>query len=311
MTRLTINDFSETASDNTDIGGVPITGPSPARNIDDAARATMAIIAKAVSGSTPVNDTWAIRNAEDTTKQARLSAENVPTATVRELDAEALYRQGAVLETPYTASGSHSHTFQEWTRFFQIEAAGGGGGGGGVDGQGTGTGASASGGNSGFCGRTRVLARGSIETGTIEVGTGGAGGAGTGGTNGTNGGNTTWSDGTNSYTWPGGRGGQGMVATSPYGTRAPFLNNDPTGELFGNYEQGDPGAVEAGRVGAPKGGNSPFGTSLHGGFVNSGQAPGTAAIGYGAGGGGAAVAEINSNWPGGDGAGGILIVREW
>lgn len=318
MARNTLNDFSETASDNTDIGGVPIAGSSPARNIDDAARATVAILAKAVSGTTPVNDTWAYRNATDTTKQFRHDGVNIPTGTSRVIDAEGEYqmveRGGAPsLVTHYETAGSFTHTFATTTKRFRLFMMGAGGDGGNVDGQGGGMGASASGGNSGNWGWTAFLAKGSIETGSIVIGAPGT--AATGASdNGCDGNDTTWSDGTNSFAAKGGKGGTGRVAGGQYGISSPVANGANTGSIHGTYRPGDAG--QTGGSGSNftvsvAGGSTPYGTCVPAGIVFGGGVNGNNAIGNGAGGGGAAVSAGSANFVGGRGGPGMIIVEEY
>lgn len=315
-----ITDYSQTASENTDIGGTDIRGSAPGSNIDDFMRKIMAQMADMNAGAAPLNDTFSVRNPDDITSTARLDAGNVPTATARALDAEALNRNGAYIETRYTADGTH--TFAASSRYFQIEAVGGGAGGGGADGQGASTYAAAGGGSSGVHGISAVLAIGSIATGTVVIGTGGAGGAGSGGSNGSNGTATTWDDGTNSLTWREGRGGIGSVGNNGDYARAKESQvfGSSTG-VIGSAQRGAGGYVyNSVPSGVPvawlecvggHGGDSPYGTGGLGGDTNNAAADGSPGIGYGSGGGGAISSNVNTNAAGGAGMPGILIVREW
>jgi hypothetical protein len=328
MAKNELTDYSTTASNNTDIGGVGITDADSADKIRDAEQQLAAAIARYLAGTAPISDTAKVRNVTDTTKTYDISAANIPTGTNRSLDAEALFRNGAWLETVYTASGTH--TFQAKSRYFQLWAVGGGGGGGGVDGQGAGTKAAASGGGSGFYGNTSVLAVGSIipdgdgdYIGTIVIGTAGSGGAGSGGSSGSNGGNTTWNDGTNSFTWGGGKGGLGAIAdTGTSALAGPPNRATASAALLGTSSRSTVGSLTTAPSASPDfvpvangglGGDSQWGQGGAGGqgAGSGGGSAGSDAFGYGVGGGGAAVTEVNTNYPGGAGTPGILIVREW
>jgi hypothetical protein len=321
MSKDTIPDFSATSTSNTDVGGVGITDADSAKNLRDAIQQLMRILKRTNDGTTPLDDVFAVRNVTDTTKTVHISAANVPTGTDRSLDAEALFRNGAWLETIYTASGTH--TFQAKSRYFQIWAVGGGGGGGGVDGQGAGTKAAASGGGSGFYAVSAILAKGAIETGTVTIGASGGGGAGSSGSSGTNGGNTTWSDGTNSLTWGGGKGGLGAIAdTGTAALAGPPNRATASATLLGTSSRSTVGSLTTAPSASPDfvpvangglGGDSQWGQGGAGGqgAGTGGGSAGGDAFGYGAGGGGAAVTEVNTNYAGGAGTPGILIVREW
>jgi hypothetical protein len=317
MAKSKVTDWSQTASLNTDIGGVGINGNDSAKNIRPAFQQMMKQIAD-VNHGVPLDDTFALRNAADNTKGVTITAANVPPGQTYELDAAALYRQGAPTETYYTASGTH--TFAAKTTFFQIEGCGGGGGGGGVDGQSVGTIGIAGGGSSGFYGVSGILTKGSILTGAVVIGTGGAGGAGLAGANGINGGDTTWVDAVNSFTFGKGLGGKGAVASSDGVIANGAASGSAVGALQGISREGEAGnlrGVTSGGV-VPqimkggKGGNTKLG---EGGsqvsVATATPAAGGDASGYGAGGGGASVAGLATNFAGGAGAPGILIVREW
>ncbi len=309
MAKTDLTDYSTDAANNTDIGGVGITDSDPGSNLRDAQQQMAAAIARWQAGDAPVSDAAVTQNEADNSKTFRTTGENIPVGTERILDVEALYRNGAYIETIYTASGTH--TFEATSRFFQIEAVGGGGGGGGVDGQGAATKAAASGGTSGFFGRTSVLERGAIATGAVVIGTGGAGGAGASGTNGSVGVATTWVDSTNSFTWAAGRGGIGIVAAAGFEANANFPLRPGAGAgLIGSSDGYTIGLLQATTppkaFGGP-GGSSPWGQGGRGGDTSAGSD----ASGYGSGGGGASVYEVATNFAGGAGSAGILIVREW
>jgi hypothetical protein len=90
MAKNRINDFSTTAASNTDIAGVGILGTNKPANLDDAIRALMALLADWREG-TSLNATANFNDPTDTTKVFALSGANIPTATTRSIDAEALY----------------------------------------------------------------------------------------------------------------------------------------------------------------------------------------------------------------------------
>lgn len=330
MARETLNDFSETPADNTDIGGVAITGASPARNIDDAARAQAAILAKAVNGTTPVNDTWIWRDPDDTTKNYRHDAANIPTATERIVDAEHLFQiesLGArpIATTYYTSAASaQTHTFNTKAKYYRAFLMGAGGDGGNVDGQTPDAGGSASGGNSGNWGWTTYLSlrvdvgleEDEEDTDRITEATYTVGAPGTAATgaqaNGCDGDDTTWTDGTNSFTVKGGKGGIGLQAGGQFGVTAPVANSSNTGTLYEtNYTPGQVGQGSTLLMVSVAGGFSPFGRCLPAGPVNGTGTDGATATGNGAGGGGAASDNDSNNRVGGRGAPGMIIVEEF
>jgi len=316
--RETLNDFSETPADNTDIGGVAITGASPARNIDDADRATVAILAKAVNGTNPINDTWTWRDPTDTTKKWRDDAGNIPTATTRTFDREHLYQIDSLGARPITttyytsAASAQTHTFNTKAKYYRCFLMGAGGDGGNVDGQTPDAGASASGGNSGNWGWTTYLARGSgLTTATYTVGAPGTAATGAQ-ANGCDGNDTTWTDGTNSFTVKGGKGGTGLQAGGQFGVTAPVANSSNTGTLYEtNYTPGQAGQGSTLLMVSVAGGSSPFGRCLPAGPVNGTGTDGATATGNGAGGGGAASDNDSTNRVGGRGAPGMIIVEEF
>jgi hypothetical protein len=271
----------------------------------------------------PLDDTFSVRNVSDTTKIANIDASHIPSSTMRSLDAEALYRNGSPIITQYLTGGSFTHTFQPQSRFFYLEGAGGGGSGGSVDGQGAGTFGAASGGSAGFQGFTAVYAipvdgSGDNVDGTVVVGAGAAAPA-AGNNNGNDGSSTTWNDGTNSLTWPGGPGGKGCNAAASANLGGIVSVPTVVSPITGHGERGWLGSVLYGTSGGsffPKmvsgrGGQSPNG---NGGVevVQSGTGGSAGnAGGRGSGGSGAVVVDQTNNYAGGAGGDGYLIVREW
>jgi hypothetical protein len=90
MPKSRLNDFSTTADDNTDIGGIGIQGSNLPSNLDNAIRELMKQIAAWREG-TALEDSATFNDPTDSTKVFRFDGENIPTGTTREIDAEALY----------------------------------------------------------------------------------------------------------------------------------------------------------------------------------------------------------------------------
>lgn len=313
MAKTEVTEFSTTNASNTDIAGYPTDGSQPPKNIKYWTPAVMGAIARMLSGAVAIKDTLTLKSASDSTKTFKFTGSNLTASTSTALDVSVLYRYGAFYETRYTGSGTH--TFRLASKYFMIEAVGGGGGGGGADGQGSGRLAAASGGGSGFAGFTALLTKGSLTTATVTVGAAGTAGAAAGG-NGGNGGDTEWSDGTNAFTWGGGKGGIGAVAdTNSAGVAAAPGRATWSGSIQGSGDFRTAGFVTSPPSGSSApgvayggaGGQSPYGSGGAGGS----SSVGSAADLYGGGGGGAAVSETSTNYAGGAGYAGILIVREW
>lgn len=314
MAKNRLNDFSTTADSNTDIGGIGIQGSNKPSNLDDAIRYLMKALAD-WRDSLSLNDTASFNDVDDTSKIFRFLAENIPTGTTREIDAEQLFQltaQGAIplAITYYQTAGSFTHTFEDAAVKFQLFLMGAGGDGGNVDGQGASTGAAGAGGNSGNWGWTNYLTKGAITSGTLVVGA--AGTAATGAfADGCDGNDTTWSDGTNSFTVKGGKGGPGRQAGAGYGVGSPVANSANTGTVYGTYSPGEAGQGSASFNIAVAGGRTPYGTCVPAGMAVGAAVTGSNATGNGAGGGGAAVANVNTNAVGGRGAPGMAIVLEY
>ena len=190
----------------------------------------------------------------------------------------------------FTSSGT-------WTRPSGVTkvimyVTGGGGGGGGAN---TAVGNSSAGGSAGTA--IKFLDVSSISTSTITVGAGGTGGAGGGSNAGTIGGATSWADGTNTITSPGGGKGNFDSGAGGDATVAPTGGDINIGGGKGNQ----PKSYTV--VDAPP---SFWGTGGSGGDASNnggtGIAPGT---------GGGAPWLNTSGDDGGDGAGGIIVVWEY
>lgn len=315
MSKDKITEYSSDPTLNSDIGGISLLGTASPRVIKEYLPEQMAQLADMNSGVSPIDDTFTRQDPDDNTKLFREDAGNIPTGTTRIIDIEDVYQsqqRGGIprVSTYYQNAGSFTHTFNADTKKFRAFLMGAGGDGGNVDGQGSSTGASASGGNSGNWGWTGFLSKGAITTATIVVGA--AGTAATGASdNGCDGNDTTWSDGTNSYTVKGGKGGTGRQAGAQYPIVGPSDNSANTGTIFGTYRHGDAGQSNGGFTTPVRGGVSPYGECAPGTPGIGTGANGSSASGNGAGGGGAAVAGVATNYVGGRGAPGMIIVEEY
>lgn len=211
---------------------------------------------------------------------------------------------GVTSTTVITVSGTYNPA--AGVKALKFTAVGGGGGAGGTDGQGGSTEAMSS---AGAGGGTAIKTTDQIESSyTIVIGAAGSGGA-AGNNNGSNGGQTSISSTNVNLTANGGNGGFGMTATS--GTAGAGGNNGGTASGGDVNIQG--GGVP--RVKVIDGDSVEVcvsGTSFLGGgkgHVRAGN--GVDATVYGEGGGGNTSGVTNSNWSGGDGFQGVVIVEEF
>jgi len=216
-------------------------------------------------------------------------------------------------ETVYsTAGGPFTHTWTTGARHFKLVGCGGGGGGGGVAAASSGNGASAGAGSSGFYGETDILAvPGS--NGTVNIGAAGAG-ATAGANDGSDGGDTTWSDGTNAFTFGGGKAGKlATMGTSP-GRGLNGAAATKTGTIYGMSDIGVLTNITLATNGTScvpsLGGKTPIGgPSIPTSVIT---ADGEAATGYGAGGNGArSYGATYAARAGGVGTAGFLKVIEY
>jgi len=204
----------------------------------------------------------------------------------------------------FTTSGTY--TPPAGIRSIKFTTIGAGGGAGGVDGQGVGTTAASVPGAGGGAVLKRVVLIDSSYT--ITIGAGGAGGA-AGNNPGSNGGTTTVGSASITLTAGGGSGGTGSIGTSGNTVFSGVIGGTASGGDL-NLEGGDtPGAGVAGGdpVGLPNSGASILGGTTRG--VNG--ANGDNALVEGAGGGAVATLDVATNFSGGNGAGGIVIVEEF
>lgn len=222
------------------------------------------------------------------------------------------YARPAPTMQVFTANGTW--TAPSGCRSVEVTVVGGGGGGGGVDGIAS---YGAAGGGGGGAGTAIKIITSSTfgATETITIGSGGSGGAGSGGGNGSTGGDSSFGS---HCTGQGGFGGTGRQATSSSFTNATFSNGG-SGGMGSNGDinlRGGPGGkgsaagTSTNETNGGVGGNSFLAGGPQGiGGDNAGRDAYTG--GYGAGGSGASVNDTSSNYAGGDGGDGIVIVREY
>ncbi len=222
------------------------------------------------------------------------------------------YARPAPTMQVFTANGTW--TAPSGCRSVEVTVVGGGGGGGGVDGIAS---YGAAGGGGGGAGTAIKIITSSTfgATETVTIGSGGSGGAGSGGGNGSTGGDSSFGS---HCTGGGGFGGTGRQATSSTFTNATFANGG-SGGMGSNGDinlRGGPGGkgsaagTSTNETNGGVGGNSFLAGGPQGiGGDNAGRDAYTG--GYGAGGSGASVNDTSSNYAGGDGGDGIVIVREY
>ncbi len=218
-----------------------------------------------------------------------------------------LIRAGYVKTTVVTVSDA-SFAPDPDTQSIELTAVGAGGGGGGVDGQGAGTGAGSTGGAGGAT--ATVLTSDIPSSLNITIGAGGTGGA-AGNNNGTAGGATTVVSTPAGINLNAGGGalGSGDLGASGGNTNVSSSGGAATGGDI-NLKGGD--GTAGGVDGATRQSTGLSGASHFGGNVAQGrEAAGAASTTPGTGGGGSSTVTVATNFAGGDGADGIVIVREF
>lgn len=189
----------------------------------------------------------------------------------------------------------------------KVHVLGGGGGGGGVDGQGAGTFAAGGGGESGLYSSSVIEAASLGATETVTIGALGAGGV--AGAAGSAGGTSSFGSLVDA---PGGVGGSGKTASS---SQSCSPGGGGTAVGAGDITAGgDPGGYGVGLTISNAGTNSGHGGSgIFGGGARGvlGDAAGIDATEYGSGGSGASVNNIATDFNGGDGSPGLIIVEEF
>ncbi len=282
---------AETAAGNTEIGAVI---EAVATNVTAAAE-NFDLVVRTMSGGAAAAERLRVTSA---------GAVNMVTGGLQRAGVNAY----ALRSVQYLASGTAAtYTPPANLRALRVTAIGGGGGGGGVDGQGTGTAAAGGGGGAG--GMTQILITSVAASYTYTIGAGGAGGVGLAGGNGGAGGETTFAGTGVSLTASGGAGGLGVVATGTNQAGGGAGGAASGGALNVSGNAGARGRVtNAAVIAAGVGGSSMFGAL--GSMGNVSGSDGATAGGYGAGGGGAAVVDVTTNYAGGAGAPGLIIIEE-
>lgn len=216
-----------------------------------------------------------------------------------------LDRSGRVVTTVVTATDA-TWAPQPDTETIEFDVVGGGGGAGGVDGQGAGTAAITTGGGGG--GREWDTSTVVDATYNITVGAGGAGGA-AGNNVGTNGGASSVVSTTLNLSATGGDGSFGALGTSGDNIRGGAKAGIGSG---GRLNAPGRPATSSIIVGGSPSAFSVSGAApgMGGGRVLALNSAGTAAVAYGEGGGGASVVDAATNYAGGDGYQGVVVVRE-
>ena len=218
-----------------------------------------------------------------------------------------LQRGGRVRITYLTASDA-AWAPQPDTFTIQFVVTGGGGGGGGVDGQGAGTSAAGSAGAGAGTALFRAQGAAILSSYDITVGAGGTGGA-AGANPGTSGGDSIVAGYASPITGEGGAFGSGQTAGSALSYQGNTgAGSGVNGQININGGQA-PTAVREGETvySLNQGGGSYYGPGACG-FINS---IGGAANVPGAGGAGGCVSGVLTDYAGGDGGDGLVVITEW
>jgi len=83
MSKDKISDYDATAANNTDVGGIAITGASPPSNFDNALRELASHLADMNAGTSPIADTFTLADPADLTKKFRFDGVSITTGTTR------------------------------------------------------------------------------------------------------------------------------------------------------------------------------------------------------------------------------------
>lgn len=311
MAKDKITDFDATESNNTDIGGVGISGSNNATNTDDAFRQLMRVLKNHDDGTNPVSDTWTFGDPADLTKRFRFDAGNVTAGQTRVFTAPDEDGDLALLSNLFgikqidVLTGSGTFTTPNNVSKLIVFAVGGGGGGAGAPNTSSIARVSGSGGGGGF-------AIHEIATPDADYAYAcGAAGTGSGsGSNGGDGGDTTFGT---IITAEGGTGGT-LTTSSVASMFVPSSEGGSVstgGNILAKKGEASDGSTKISATvrQAGKGGGSPFGS---GGIPNpanssASSSAGKAASGYGAGGGGG-VSSTTTAVAGGAGTAGLIIV---
>lgn len=224
-------------------------------------------------------------------------------STLQSFADNAPYALGGI--TVLTSGGGATYNTPSGVRALEVLCQGGGGGGGGVVGTGTGI-ALGGGGQGGSTGRLLIEAPGPSYT--YSVGAGGAGGV--AGGDGSTGGSTTFTDGGSiNLVVPGGEAGEGMTGTSGFATATGGGADNPgSGGDFNFSGAPGNGVVINSNVSF---GNSSGGDSFLGGGGGHPVSTPNNGLNYGGGGSGATRLFVAGNRTGGNGASGVIIIKEY
>lgn len=212
--------------------------------------------------------------------------------------------------TVLTSGTAATYTTPAGVRALKVTALGGGGGGGGQDGQGAGTYTTAGPGRGGNA--VSMFIPTASASYTYTIGAGGTGAA-AGANNGAVGGNTTFGDGTLLITAGGGGAGLGITggASSSGTNTASTASTVTNGNSSVLYINGTPGiwgrATQTSLTAWSCSGFSP----LFGGGVPTQQGAGNSATNYGEGGGAGFDGGVTTNYAGGNGFQGVIIIEEY
>lgn len=207
--------------------------------------------------------------------------------------------------TVYDTAGTFTHNFETTTKKFQVEGCGGGAPGGPSNSGTFSTTNFGSGGPSGWFYPTDVLDKGSVATASLTIG---AGGTGTPSAQ-TDGGSTTYTDGVNSFTWPGGKAPPSLTGFNAASRIFRYAQTAaPVGIPTARFGLAGFGCQNIDGAGSGEGGSTPYG---QGGLMRETQGNGNDGTGNGSGGGGSLKSSGTPGFNGGAGRPGIIIIREW
>lgn len=209
--------------------------------------------------------------------------------------------------TVYDTVGTYTHTFATGTTKFQVEGCGGGGAGGASNTTSSFTATNyGHGGHSGWFYETDILDRDAIATASITVG---AGGTGTPSSQ-VNGGDSSYDDGTNTFSWPGGFTPQSLTGIDAAVRIFRYAQTTaPVGVGNARYGAGGFGGQSITLSGSGEGGSTPYGQG--GPATTTSNVAGSAGTGHGSGGSGSQKSSGSTGYNGGAGRLGIVIIREW
>lgn len=214
-----------------------------------------------------------------------------------------LIQSGMVAATVISVSGTYNPP--AGVKALEFTVVGGGGGAGGVDGQGAGTTAIS---GPGTGAGTAIKTTPNVESSyTVTIGSGGTGGA-AGNNSGSNGGTSSVVSVALNLVANGGNGGSGDLGISGSGTGIKLDGGTSSG---GDINLSGDGSSAPTTVSGDAGNLPESGTSFLGGNIPIIGANGINGINPGSGGGGSVVTDLATNFSGGDGKDGVVIIKEF